>query len=156
LKPFVDHGVLAGAVVLVADKDKTLAVEAVGYSDVGAKIPMKTDALFWIASQSKPITATALMILVDEGKVKLDDPVAKYLPECKELWLTAERDGEHVLLKRPARPVTVRDVLTHTSGLPFASAAENPTLDALPLRTAVKTYAMTPLVTEPGTKYAYS
>ena len=60
------------------------------------------------------------------------------------------------MLKRPARPVTIRDVLTHTSGLPFQSAAEVPTLDALPLRAAVKTYAMTPLVTEPGAKYAYS
>ena len=96
------------------------------------------------------------MILVDEGKIALDDPVAKYLPEFRDLWVAAERDGEHVLLKRPKRPITVRDVLSHTSGMPFSSAMENPTLDGLPLRVAVKSYAMTPLQTEPGTKYAYS
>ncbi|QEL15969.1 serine hydrolase domain-containing protein [Limnoglobus roseus] len=156
LQPFVDRGNLAGAVVLVADKEKTLAVQAVGFSDVAGKVPLTTDALFWIASQSKPITATALMILVDEGKVKLDDPVAKYLPEFNNVWLFAEGDKEHVSLKRPRRAVTVRDVLSHTSGLPFSSAAETPTLDGLPLAAAVKTYAMTPLATEPGAKYQYS
>ena len=156
LKPFVEKGTLAGAVVLVADKDKVLALEAVGSANIAAKVPLQIDALFWIASQSKPITAAALMILVDEGKVKLDDPVGNYLPEFNGLWLAAERDQDHVLLKRPARAVTVRDILTHTSGLPFSSAAENPTLDALPLAAAVKMYAMTPLVTEPGAKYQYS
>ncbi|HXD87235.1 MAG TPA: serine hydrolase domain-containing protein, partial [Urbifossiella sp.] len=81
VRPYVDAGNLAGAVVLVADKDKVLDLGTVGYSDLAAKTPMKTDALFWIASMSKPITATALMILVDEGKVKLDEPIARYLPE---------------------------------------------------------------------------
>src|SRR5262249_16822682 len=73
LQPFVESHSLAGAVVLVADKDKVLALEVVGFADIAGKKAMKPDALFWIASQSKPITATALMILVDEGKVKLDD-----------------------------------------------------------------------------------
>jgi CubicO group peptidase (beta-lactamase class C family) len=156
LKPFVDRGTLAGAVVFVADRDKVLAVEAVGYADVAAKESLKTDALFWIASQSKPVTAAALMILVDEGKVKLDDPARKYLPEFNDLWVAGEREKDRVVLRRPARPVTVRDLLSHVSGLPFASAAETPTLDALPLRAAVKTYAMTPLQADPGTKYQYS
>ncbi len=156
LQPFVDRGTLAGAVVLVADKDKVLAREAVGYADVAAKAPLTADAVFWIASQSKPITAAALMILVDEGKVKLDDPVAKYLPEFNGAWLATEREKDRVVLKRPGRAVTVRDLLSHTSGLPFRSAAEEPTLDALSLRAAVKTYAMTPLETEPGAKYQYS
>lgn len=156
LQPFVEKGHLAGAVVLVADRSKVLAVEAAGYSDVRAKTPMTTDAVFWIASQTKPITAAALMILVDEGKVKLDDPVSKHLPEFTNVWLAAEKDKDHVLLKRPKRAITVRDCLNHTSGMPFASAAEAPTLDALPLANAVKTYAMTPLNTEPGTAYQYS
>jgi CubicO group peptidase (beta-lactamase class C family) len=77
LRPFVDKHALAGAVTLVADKDKVLSLEAVGFADIAANKPMKTDALFWIASQSKSITAAALMMLVDEGKVKLDDPVEK-------------------------------------------------------------------------------
>ncbi|OWK47281.1 serine hydrolase domain-containing protein [Fimbriiglobus ruber] len=153
LQPFVEKHALAGAVTLVADKDKVLSLDAVGYMDVGAKKPMRTDALFWIASQSKSITATAFMILVDEGKVKLDDPVEKYLPEFKDLKLAAKKDAE---AKKPAHPITVREVLSHTSGLPFASPAEKPTLDALPLKDAVKSYATVGLQFEPGTKYSYS
>jgi CubicO group peptidase (beta-lactamase class C family) len=156
LQPFVDSHSLAGAVTLVADKDRVLSLEAVGYADVAAGKPMKTDALFWIASQSKSITATALMMLVDEGKVKLDDPVEKYLPEFKGLWVTAERDNEHMLLRKPKHPIMVREILSHTSGLPFKSAMEEPTLDLLPLRVGVKSYAMTPLLFEPGSKYQYS
>jgi CubicO group peptidase (beta-lactamase class C family) len=156
LQPFVDEHTLAGAVVLVASKDRVLTVEAVGYEDVAAKKPMKADSLFWIASQSKPITAAALMMLVDEGKVKLDDAVEKYLPEFHGQWLTVYQDTDSVLLKKPKHPVTVRNLLSHTSGMPFKSAMEEPTLDLLTLRDAVRSYAMTPLQFEPGTKYQYS
>jgi CubicO group peptidase (beta-lactamase class C family) len=156
LQPFVDRHALAGAVTLAADRDKVLSLEAVGYADVAAKTPMHTDALFWIASQSKPVTAAALMMLVDEGKVRLDDPVEKYLPEFKDVWLAAERGRDHVLLRRPRHPITVREILSHTSGMPFKSAVEEPTLDLLPLANAVRSYALTPLQYEPGTKYQYS
>src|SRR5262245_5741011 len=156
LQPFVEKGSLAGAVTLVADRDKVLSLEAVGYADVAAKTPLRTDALFWIASQSKPITATALMMLVDEGKVSLDDPAQKYLPELKDLWVVAEQGKDQMLLKRPKRPVTVRHLLIHTSGMPFRSAMEQPTLDRLTLRDCVLSYTMTPLQSEPGTKYQYS
>jgi len=156
LQPFVDRHVLAGAVTAVADKDRVLSLEAVGYADIGAGTPLRTDAVFWIASQSKPITATALLMLVYEGKVRLDDPVAKYLPAFREVWLAAERGKDRVVLKRPGHPITVREILSHTSGLPFKSAIEEPTLDRLPLWTAAGTYAMTPLQFEPGTRYQYS
>jgi CubicO group peptidase (beta-lactamase class C family) len=156
LAPFVKEHVLAGAVVLVADRDKVLCREAVGFADVAGGMAMRADALFWIASQSKPITAVALMTLVDEGKVRLDDPIEKYLPEFGGLWLAAERDKEHVLLRRPSGKVTVRHILSHTSGMPFRSAIEEPTLDSLRLRDAVRSYAMTPLDFEPGQRYQYS
>ncbi len=156
LQPFVDRHTLAGAVTLVADKDKILSIDTVGYADVGAKKPMRPDTVFWIASQSKSITAAALMMLVDKGQVKLDDPVAKYLPEFNDVWVAVEKDRDHVLLKRPQHPPTVRHILSHTSGLPFASAMERPTLDRLPLQDAVRSYAMTPLLFEPGTKFQYS
>ena len=156
LQPFVDRHELAGAVVLVANREKILSLDTVGAADLENARPMPTNALFWIASQSKPITATALMILVDEGKLGLDDPVAKYIPEFQEVWLTVDTGGDHKFLKRPARPITVRDLLRHTSGLPFASVMERPTLDRLPLRTAAVSYAMTPLEFEPGSKYQYS
>ena len=156
LQPFVESHTLAGAVLLVADKDKVLDVETVGYCDVDAQKPMQPDNVFWIASQSKPITATALMMLVDDGKVKLDDPVEKYLPEFKGQWWAAEKDADHVLLKKPSHPITVRNVLSHTSGLPFKSALEEPTLDQLPLAVAVRSYAMTPLIYDPEKGYQYS
>ena len=157
LKPFVEKEELAGAVALVASKDKVLAVEAVGFADRATKRPMIPDALFWIASQSKPITAVAVLMLVDEGKLNLDDAVEKYLPEFKGQQLDAGKgpDGKPIL-KAPAHPITVREVLSHTSGLPFSSAVEKPTLDGLPLRDAVASYAKTPLIFEPSSKYAYS
>ncbi len=157
LKPFVEKGELAGAVALVASKDKVLAIEAVGFADRATQRVMKPDALFWIASQSKPITAAAVMMLVDEGKLDLDAPVEKYLPEFKGQQLDAGKgpDGKP-MLKAPAHPITVREVLSHTSGLPFKSAVEQPTLDGLPLRDAVASYAKTPLIFEPSSKYTYS
>lgn len=156
VQQFVDNHTLAGAVMLVASSNRVLSLQAVGYMDIARKRPMRTDALFWIASQSKPMTATALMMLVDEGKVNVDDPVEKYLPEFKGQWLKAEEDAGHLLLKRPAHPITVRNVLSHTSGLPFSSPLEQPTLDLLPLAARVRSYAMLPLEFEPDSKYQYS
>lgn len=156
LRPFVEKHELAGAVALVVDKEKVLAVEAVGYADIAASKLLDAKSMFWIASQSKPITATAVLMLVDEGKIKLDDPIEKYLPEFRGHMVIAEKDDAHVLLKKPARPVTIRDTLSHMSGMPFKSSVEDPTLDGLPLATAVRSYSLTPLQTEPGTKYQYS
>lgn len=156
LQAFVDSHSLAGAVMLVANKDKVLSLETVGYADVAEKKPMKADSLFWIASMSKPITGTALMLLVDEGKVSIDDPVEKYLPEFKGQMLAVYKDNSTVLLKPPKHPITVKNVLSHTSGLPFATSIEQPKLDMRPLREAVVSYALTPLNFEPDSKYEYS
>lgn len=152
LAPFVERGELAGAVALVANKEKVLSVTTVGFADLETKKPMSPDAVFWIASQSKGITAAAVMMLVDEGKLSLDDPVEKYLPEFKEQKVAA---GKGAPVAR-VRSVTIRDLLSHVSGLPFKSAEEQPTLDGLPLAEAVKTYAKVPLVTQPGAHYQYS
>jgi CubicO group peptidase (beta-lactamase class C family) len=156
LQPFVDSHSLAGAVTLVASSNNVLGVKCVGYSDVGAKKAMQPDSMFWIASQSKSMTAAAFMMLVDEGKVNVDDPVEKYLPEFKGQMLIAEQSGEKMVLKKPSHPILVREVLSHTSGLPFSSRVEEPTLDGLPLCDAVMSYALSPLQFEPGTKYQYA
>ena len=156
LQPFVDRQELAGAVAIVADKDKVLSVETVGSADIANNKAMAANAMFWIASQSKLMTATAVMMLVDEGKIALDDPVEKHLPEFRGQMVVAEKDGEHVLLRKPSHPITIREVLSHMSGLPFKSKIEEPTLDGLPLAAAVRSYAMTPLQTAPGTHYQYS
>ena len=154
LQPFVEKGSLAGAVVLVATPEKVLGIEAVGYSDIASKTPLKTDALFWIASQSKPMTATALMMLVDEGKVALDDPVEKYLPESRKPMMVADRGANLVSIKKAEKPITVRHLLSHTSGLVGRSPLERE-LDMLPLSAGVASYAKEMLNFEPGTKYEY-
>jgi CubicO group peptidase (beta-lactamase class C family) len=154
LKRYVDRGVLAGAVTLVSSRDKVLSLESVGYSDVDAKTPMTTDAMFWIASMSKPMTATALMMLVDLGKVRLDDPVERYLTEFHGQMVIAEKTENRLVLKKPGHTITVREILSHTSGLVGRSPLERE-LDMLSLREAVLTYASAPLQFEPGTRYEY-
>ncbi len=156
LQPFVDRHELAGAVAVVVGRDKVLSVEAVGFADIAGRKAMKADAMFWIASQTKPMTATALMMLVDEGKVALEDAVEKHLPEFRGQMLLAEKDDAHALLRKPAHPITIREVLDHMSGMPFMSALELPTHDIVPLAALVRSYAITPLVSEPGTRYLYS
>ena len=155
LQPFVDNHTLAGAVTLVADKDKVLSLDAVGAMDIAAGRPMRTDCLFWIASMSKPMTATALMMLVDEGRLSLDDPVEKYLPEFQGQLLVAEQNPDRVLLKKPVHPITVRELLSHTSGLPFMSRIERK-IDTYTLPEAAISYALTPLTYQPGSKHVYS
>lgn len=117
IRSFVDQGIVPGAVALVADKDGVLAMEAAGYSSLEGKVPMREDAVFWIASMSKSLTGVALMMLVDEGKVSLDDPVGKYIPEFNGLEVK-DADGK---LRPPSHPVIVREVMNHTSGLVLAS-----------------------------------
>jgi CubicO group peptidase (beta-lactamase class C family) len=156
LQSFVDNHVLAGAVTLVATKDRVLDLSSVGFADLAAKKPMLSSDLFWIASMSKPITSAALMILVDEGKVNVDDPVEKYLPEFNGQMVVAEKDSAHVLLRKPVHPITIKNILSHTSGLPFKSTIEAPTLDLFPLATRVRSYAALPLEFEPDSKYQYS
>ncbi len=150
LRPFCERGALAGAVALVATGHQTLHITAIGSADRGRSKPMRTDALFWIASETKPITAAAVMMLVEDGRVNLDDPVAKYLPEFDEQMVVLEKTAERITLERPRRGFTLRESLSHMTGLPFKSPVETPTLDALPLAPAVRSYAALPLQWQPG------
>ncbi len=154
LQPYVDHHTLAGAVTLVATSARVLSFETVGWADLAAQAPMRGDTLFWIASMSKPLTATALMMLVDEGKVQLDDPVETYLPEFAGQQL--EADAEHLQARAPAHAPTLRQMLNHTSGMPFLSATTHGKIDLGPLREAVAIDARQALKFEPGTRYQYS
>lgn len=156
LQPFVDRHELAGAVMLVADKDDVLAVETVGFADIADGRAMTPDTMFWIASQTKPMTAVALMMLVEEGTIALDDPIEKHLPEFRGQMCVAWKDEGLQLLRKPAHPVTLRVLLSHLSGLPYKTPVQEPTLDQLPLVTVVRAAAMTTLLTEPGTAYLYS
>jgi CubicO group peptidase (beta-lactamase class C family) len=156
LQPFLDNHELAGAVTVVGDLDKILSFKAVGFADIATQQPMVPDALFWIASLSKPITAAALMILADAGKLKVNDPVEKYLPVFKGVRVgVRESVGQETVLF-PRRSITIRHLLCHTSGLPFSSSVEQPTLDLLPLHDRIRSYAMMPLLFQPGRHFHYS
>ncbi len=146
----MDKHLVSGAVVLVANKDHVLDVSAVGEADMVTHQPMPENALFWIASMSKSLTGTALMMLVDEGKVSLDDPVEKYLPEFKGQQVAAS-DGS---LHAPKHPITVREIMCHTSGLILASDKSLKRTQSL--RENIAEYAKHPLRQEPGTKYEYN
>lgn len=155
LEAFVEDGSLSGAVAVLAQNDKILGEEAVGYRDLESKSPMQSDSLFWIASMTKPITALAVMMLRDEGKLQIGDPVADHLPEFKNQMLVQEKSVDRMVLVKPAHPVTIRDLLTHTSGLVGNSPLAGDALDALSLKEAVITYGLSPLQFEPGTKWSY-
>lgn len=152
---FVKDGQLAGAVTLLAQKGQIVSFEATGFQDLESKTPMAKDSLFWIASMTKPITAMAVMMLQDEGKLSIDDPVSKHLPEFKGQMLVKEKTAEQTVLVKPARPVTVKDLLMHTSGLVSNSPLDGDALDVLTLKEAVMTYALSPLQFEPGSKWSY-
>lgn len=158
MQKFVDDADLSGAVCVVGRKEGIVHESAVGLRDIAAKAPMQKDTIFRIASMTKPITAIGIMILADEGKLSPDDDVAKHLPEFTGQMLLAERGKETVTLKRPSRPIKLRDLMTHTSGLANYPAGvgdvyvkRNRTLAETTLAVALQ-----PLQFEPGTKWSYS
>lgn len=152
MEALVKDGSLSGSVTLLWHDGKVVSEEAVGLQDLEAKTPMATDSLFWIASMTKPMTATAVMMLQDEGKLAIAEPVEKYLPEFKGQWMIAERGKSTMTLKRPARPITLRDLLTHTSGI---GTVDSPRPDCS-LAELVMAFSQLPLQFEPGSKWAYS
>ncbi len=160
MKVYVDKGTIAGAVTLVARHGTIAGLEAVGYQELESKKPMRTDTIFQIMSMTKPVTAVAVMMLVEEGKVVLSDPVEKYLPEFRGLWLNepGATDKERKQI-RPPRRITLRDLLTHTSGMvanPPAGAGDLLSKMNLSLAEAVALYSQQPLDFEPGTRWQYS
>ncbi|MEP0344221.1 serine hydrolase domain-containing protein [Rhodopirellula bahusiensis] len=144
MQQFVADKEIAGAVTLVVGPDSVKHVNVVGHADVANETPLKRDALFWIASMTKPITGACVLMMQDEGKLSIDDPIAKHLPAMKDLKLA---DGT------PAN-ITIHHLMTHTSGmseLPRESAYTDPTLKA-----AAERYAELPVSFEPGTEWRYS
>jgi CubicO group peptidase (beta-lactamase class C family) len=152
MQPFVDKGTIAGAVTLVASHDRILDLQAVGFADLAARKPLRADDLFWIASMTKPMTAVAVLMLQEEGKLNLEDPVEEHLPEFKHQWLIAENKTNELKLVRPEHPITVRDLLTHTSGL---GSVPSPRFDCS-LAELSALCSQAPLEFPPGSKWKYS
>ncbi len=160
MRDFVDKGTISGAVTLVARHGAIAELDAVGWQDIEAKKQMRTDSIFQIMSMTKPVTAVGVMMLVEEGKLGLLDPVERHLPEFRGQLLVERREaGGRLVLKRPSRPITVRDLLTHTSGMPGGTpegAREILEKLDLTLAQAVALYSQQPLEFEPGTRWSYS
>ena len=155
---FVNDGKLSGAVMLVGTKDGIKYHGARGHANLADKIPMQKTTLFRIASMTKPITAIAIMMLVDEGKLSVEDAVEKHLPEFKGQLLIAAKDPETITLKKPKRPITLRDLLTHTSGLGQypPGLADLYTKRNYTLSEATIAVSQVPLVREAGEAWSYN
>jgi CubicO group peptidase (beta-lactamase class C family) len=135
---------IAGAVTAVVSKDRVLHLEASGWADVAAKRAMTPDALFWIASMTKPVTGAAVLMLQDEGKLSVTDPVAKYLPEFAGLRTPSGK---------PAN-LTITQILTHTSGLGEATGPA--ARQARTLADLVPLWLAAPMQYEPGERWKYT
>lgn len=158
MQQFVDDKQIAGAVTVVGNSRGIQHLEAVGQADMDSGRAMSKDTIFRIASMTKPITGLAVMMLVDEGKLSIEDAVEKHLPEFRNQMLVATRTADMVQLKKPARAITVRDLLTHTSGLPGGFPQGIGDLYGkrhLTLAEAVLVSSQQPLDFEPGSKWAY-
>ncbi len=154
MKEFVNSSTIAGAVTLVARHGVVVSLKAVGYQDLETKTPMRADSIFQIRSMTKPITAVGIMILLEEGRLLLSDPVEKYVPGFRDQLVVDKREGEKVLTtKKPSRPITIMDLLTHISGMPYDTASDKPRKT---LAEHVAILPQDPLEFEPGTKFLYS
>jgi CubicO group peptidase (beta-lactamase class C family) len=161
LQPYVENGQLAGA-INVFYKDGVQETCCIGYADVSQKRPIKMDNVFMQCSQTKGFCGVTIAKLVEEGKLSLDDPVSKYLPEFKDLWVEVQnKDGVRVLNKAK-NVLTVRMVLNHTGGFPFEISAKRRDVrgggwsGGAPLRQVASIAAESPLKFEPGTRELYS
>lgn len=161
LQPYVDNGQLPGA-ISVFYKDGVQETCCIGYADAEAKRRIKMDNVFMQCSQTKGFCGVTIAKLVEQGRLQLDDPVAKYLPEFKELWvLEGEKDGVRTL-RRAKNVLTVRMVLNHTGGFPFEISAKRNDVrgggwsGGAPIRQVASIAAASPLMFEPGTRELYS
>jgi CubicO group peptidase (beta-lactamase class C family) len=173
----VDAREITGAVTVVARKGRTVHFETQGLMDVEAKRPMRRDAIFPIASMSKPITGVAILMLVEEGKVRLNDPVSRFVPEFKDTKVAVERQvgrgtavptgngrgrASEIYTVPATREITVRDLMTHTSGLASGGVGAREAARIAPRRSTdnlashVPALGAAPLDFQPGSQWAYS
>jgi CubicO group peptidase (beta-lactamase class C family) len=170
----IDAGDISGAVTLVGRKGRLAHLEAQGVMDLVSKKPMATDTIFHLASMTKPIAGVAILMLMEEGKLRLTDPVSKYIPELKTLTVAVPMEGasgqgpvpargaEPKFYKVPAaREITIQDLLTHTSGLvsggiSATEAAKVPRKPTETLADYIPRLAAVPLAFQPGSRWAYS
>jgi CubicO group peptidase (beta-lactamase class C family) len=167
LQRSVDDGDLAGVLAMVWHQGRIVLSEAVGYGDITRQRPMARDAIFQIASMTKPIVSVAALQLVDEGVIRLDEPIARWMPEFGDLRVLNEARGALDHTHSAAQAITLDDLLTHRSGFGYAFLAVGPIAAALeaalgdPLHSTLtpdawtKALAKLPLLSDPGERFIY-
>ena len=174
MQGYIERGEITGGVTMVSRRGKVAHFEAQGQMDLEAKTPMRKDAIFRIASMSKPITGVAILMLMEEGKLRLTDPVSRFIPEFKNSKVAMVRTpGVPATARAPARDaeiytvparhdITIRDLMTHTSGLGSGGPGTRPGARIAPRSTAstlakyIPTLGQVPLDFQPGTEWRYS
>lgn len=167
LNGYVKDGRLPGGVVLVARRGKVAYTEAFGQRDREAGAPMREDAVFRIASQTKALVSVGVMILQEEGRLLISDPVGKYLPEFRETTVAVPKQGGGYEVVKAKRPVTIRDLLTHMSGVGYGGGVARDRWEAAkitgwyfadrdePVGATVARMAALPFDAQPGEKWVY-
>lgn len=161
MKALTEEGLGAGYVTLIQRGGVLAHLEATGWQDKEKQIPMRTDTIFQVMSMTKPVTAVGIQMLMEDGLLALTDPVEKHLPEFRGQMMIASQDGDRMTVKKPSRPITIRDLLTHTSGMPEMPPAGLGGLELYfkgerTLGEAVLVFSQMALLFEPGTKWSYS
>jgi len=167
VKKMVDEGQLAGVVTLLARHGKVVEFSAYGKKDIRGQAPVEKDSIFRIYSMTKPITGVAMMMLYEEGKWRLDDPVSRYIPEFSKLNVHAGDNPDGTpKLEDARRSMTMRELMTHTAGFGYVISNTNPVdrmyrqtgvLDSTkPLQNMIDGLAKLPLFAQPGTRWYYS
>ena len=167
MKKLVDDKQVAGLVTLLERHGKVVAFNAVGQKDVRTVDPVQKDSIFRIYSMTKPLTGLAMMMLYEEGKWRIDDPVARYIPEFAKMKVyTGKNEDGTPKLEDAKRSMTMRELMTHTAGLGYVLSANNPVdkmiIDgnvlnsAVPLKNMIDGLAKLPLLAQPGTRWSYS
>lgn len=153
-----------GAITMIVRNGRIVDWRAYGLRDVENRLPMEKDTIVHIYSMTKPVTSVAVMMLVEEGRLSLDDRVDRYIPELKDLKVYRAGTVERPVLEEPARPITVKHLLTHTSGLSYGWSNDNVSvlfrkadpLGAPSLKEFIARLAKVPLAFHPGERYEYS
>jgi CubicO group peptidase (beta-lactamase class C family) len=160
----VGAGHYLGAVTLIVRHGAIVSWQAHGRRELGSSQTLPADAIFRIYSMTKPISSVAALMLMEHGKYRLDDPIGKYLPEMQDLRVFVGGTADEPQLRRPARPITVRDLFIHSAG--FAAGGEDPPVavallnranleQSRDLRSYVAKLSTLPLATDPGTRFNY-
>ncbi len=161
LAPYVENGQLPGA-INVFYRNGLQENTCIGYSDVVAKRRIKMNDVYMQCSQTKGFCGVTIAILIEEGKISLDDPVSKYLPEFKDLWILESDSNDVRKLVKAKNTLTIRMVMNHTGGFPFEISAKQGNIKGggwsggAPIRQTAAIAAASPLLFEPGTKEQYS